>query len=272
MLLRFLLVFCYSWLVQPRVFSGRQAAAECLIASFGNPALLKMIQDGSKKRSKLVPLLESFAKVCLDWDKVMAAPDSDYDSESVWVPAMDFMKLCTRGLLSLLSAVPGHMGSNISDCNDLRKYTGTNLFMTTVRDAILQSDFWTRLYDDLVSKGTASMKLAPELASLTERLQASNVDEKVLAHAVARIPELKKQMRAGACSDIDKLMYKKLVNLAQGVLKKEETDVTMGLLESLISGLCLFKSTEGVLQLLQKLEQYQKKDLGHVRSVSQFSN
>ena len=79
-------------------------------------------------------------------------------------------------------------------------------------------------------------------------------------------------MRAGACSDIDKLMYKKLVLLAKGVLNKEETDVTMCLLESLISGLAMYKSTEGVLQLLQKLEQYQKKDLGHVSSVCQVEN
>lgn len=96
----------------------------------------------------------------------------------------------------------------------------------------------------------------------------SKVDEKALAQAVARIPELKKQMRAGACSDIDKLMYKKLVLLAKGVFSKEETDVTLGLLESLISGLSMYKNTEGVLQLLQKLEQYQKKDLGHVSSKS----
>ena len=40
------------------------------------------------------------------------------------------------------------------------------------------------------------MKLAPELASLTERLQASKVDEKALAQAVARIPGVEK---ANAC-------------------------------------------------------------------------
>lgn len=246
--------------VKEGIEQSQQAAAECLIACFGNPALFDLIQDGNKKRSKLVPLLEGFAKVCLDWEKVLSNPDSGYDTDSFWVSAMDVIKLCTRGLLTLLSVVPNHLGSSISDCNDLRKYNGSNLFMTRVRDTILETDFWTRLYDDLVSRGTASMKLAPELSLLTERLQASKVDEKTLAQAVARIPEMKKQMRAGACSDIDKVLYKKLVSLSKGVLNKEETDVTMGVLETLISGLGLYKSTEGVLQLLQKLEQYQKKE------------
>ncbi|CAK9027019.1 Uncharacterized protein SCF082_LOCUS17742 [Durusdinium trenchii] len=156
----------------------------------------------------------------------------------------------------------------MSDVNQLRKYRGQDVLTTTVRDCIGKEGFWSRLYDDLVSKGVQTMTLQPELESLLTKLEADKLEPDVLALATEKVPHFKKVMRQGCTADLEKVFYKKAVETAKSFMSGEVSASGFGLtyLENLTVGLQFFKDTPGVLQVVQKLESYKKKELTNLSS------
>lgn len=128
--------------------------------------------------------------------------------------------------------------------------------------------FWSRLYDDLVSKGVQTMTLQPELESLLTKLEADKLEPDVLALATEKVPHFKKVMRQGCTADLEKVFYKKAVETAKSFMSGEVSASGFGLtyLENLTVGLQFFKDTPGVLQVVQKLESYKKKELTNLSS------
>lgn len=127
---------------------------------------------------------------------------------------------------------------------------------------------WLMLFDDLVAKGSSSITMAPELAELTTKLEETEptkLTPEMLNLLATRIPVLKKSMRSGSTSGVEKLLYKRVVALAQEVGKVDGMSVS--LLDALQSGLSLFRETTGVLQLLSKLDVFRKEQLPALCSV-----
>ena len=132
----------------------------------------------------------------------------------------------------------------------------------------LLSRFWSRLYDDLLAKGAQTGILAPKVQEYCKSL-ADRPTAHVLQCVVEEVGSLKASMRHGAVADLEKVLYKRLVETARNILAGEAVgfDVGLSILETILTGLRYFKDTAGVLQLVQKVEQFKKKELKNLSGL-----
>ena len=91
----------------------------------------------------------------------------------------------------------------------------------------------------------------------------------VLQSVVTDLPSMKASMRHGAVADLEKLLYKRLVEIAKNAVAGEPIGFDLGvtILDTILNGLRLFKDTAGVLQLVQKVEQFKKKELKNLSGL-----
>ena len=173
---------------------------------------------------------------------------------------MDRMASICRAFLALLSVQPLH-GPAPSNVNDLMNYKGADVLESSFRDALSGNTWWTKLWNELIIKGSGTVTLQPELDSLQQILDSENAQElslSFLQQVAERLPYLKKNMRSGCTASFEKGTYKAVVRIASSLLGDKEKVVSGSYLEKLLAVLLLFRETPGVLQLLQKLEAYKK--------------
>lgn len=183
--------------------------------------------------------------------------------ESLLGKAMARIGVAARAFVALLSLTPSRSAS-AADVNQIVKYKGQELLECTLRDIISSNPFWSKLWDDLLLKGSANVAMAPELKGFTGALENSQeLEPRVLSQFIQRLPQLKKQMRAGSCASLEKLAYKRFVQMATNI---QESNASLGTIDLLTGGLMLFKDTPGVLQLIGKLETYRKENISLLAS------
>ena len=179
------------------------------------------------------------------------------------LPAMDQICSVVRAFLVLLSPVPVK-NSQAKDATQARKYNGDSLFLSSVRDVLVQNDGWNKLYEDLVLRGASTITMQAELEDLLTQFEEKAVNLAMLQSILARLPVLKKQTRSGATSSLEKVVYKKVVGVANMLGQCE--GLTTGFVTAIGKVLMMFKETPGVLQLLGKVEQYKKQHASELAS------
>ena len=72
----------------------------------------------------------------------------------------------------------------------------------------------------MIAKGSASTTHASELQKLTEALNdiVGDPSEQTMQEAVKLLPALRRDMRAGATANLEKLMQKKVIVLARALI------------------------------------------------------
>jgi len=171
------------------------------------------------------------------------------------LPAMDQICSIVRAFLVLLTPVPVK-NSQAKDATQARKYNGDSLFLCSVRDLLVQNDGWNKLYEDLVLRGASTITMQAELEDLLTQFREKEVNLAMLQSILCRLPVLKKQTRSGATASLEKVVYKKVVAVANMLGQFE--GLTTSFVTAIGKVLMMFKETQGVLQLLGKVEQYKK--------------
>ena len=250
-----------------------QACGECLVECFGCQSFLNALGDPVKHRYKLTLLLEKFADSIatmekIDEDDLAAGKDALSEVAPHCCAAYRRIKMVVHGLLGMLSLVPQNKGCTAADANKLKSYSGKDLLECSCRDILKSTKAWQALFDDLVSKGSSSITMAPELAELTELLEKTEPDQldaDLLSRCATRVPYLKKQMRQGSVSGLEKLLYKKAIMMAQEINKLD--GLSLSVLDALHSVVSLFRETQGVLQLLSRLDSFRKDKMGSLSTA-----
>lgn len=173
---------------------------------------------------------------------------------------MERMAFVCRALLALLSPQLLH-GALPTHVHDLMNYKGGNVLECSFRDTLSDHAWWTKVWNDLIIKGSGTVTLQPELDSLEKRLdseKSGTLSLGFLCEVADRLPYLKKNMRSGCTAMFEKGTYKAVVKVASSLLGDEQTAVSGTFLEKLMAVLLLFRDTPGVLPLIQKLEAYKK--------------
>lgn len=222
--------------------------------SFGNHAFLQACQDVNKNKSKLTTFLQAFHSVC---KKYASAVENDVSlSEGRLGESMGRITICVKGLLSLVSV----SFSDASSSHSLRSYDGECLFMMTLKD-LLCNPQWTRLFDDLVSKGSGTLLHTEELLKLEENMAKEDISAEDFSACVTRLPILKRAMRAGSTSQLEKVLYKRLVTAGQRLIADQHEKPQMSLVSVVTNGLHLFRETQGVLQLIGKIDAWKQTNM-----------
>ena len=234
-----------------------------MMDSFGCQTLMVALGEPAKHKGRLMTFLEEFADLAIEFeDFAETATVAIPELRAVMARISDLV----RGLLALMSPVPGYKKSEALHVNKLRKFDGKHLCESTIRDVVLNTAWWVRLNDDLVTRGTSSLTMAPELESLTKKLEevkleTTGVKAKYasVAEIFRRLPILKKNMRAGATQHLEKGFYKILISLGQSI--EDQEGLTASNVDNLCLALNLYKETAGVLQLVSKLEGYKRQNM-----------
>ena len=168
----------------------------------------------------------------------------------------------------LLSPIPNLFGANPCHVNDLRKYGGDSVEESTLRDILialatrLPQICGSKMYDEMLVKGGASLKSMPQLDSFKNVLEAmsnlsdiSTLDIELLAGAARGIPKLAKEVRSGLCDERMALLQKVLIDFASFLVKTQPGQVDIGTsnFDALQSSLSLFGSVAGVAKLCEQL-------------------
>ena len=237
---------------------------ECLIDVIQCKAFKDVLADPSSAKQRLLLLCEGFVTKLQEWrqkkesgHKFSYVVGNSDDDRSAIEFQLERLRVLFLGLLALLAVTPGHLGCSVFHINALRSHKGGNSMEAWVRDVLTESEWWTRLYDDMIVKSAASTTLAPDLAALTADFsQDGHPTQDALAKAKKLLPNLRKSMRAGSTNELEKIMLKKLLVLAKEILAGEYKDkeLSLGLVNSVYDCLGLHTQTNGVLQLIQKID------------------
>lgn len=240
-----------------------QAAGECLAESFGNTSFVNAIAEADKQKGKLKTILQEFLRVQENFAQVAAVDSSgSADSSEAAKPfaaAFERMENICKGLLALLCVEPSYQAIH---CTNLRGYKGDDLTLLSIKESLTTLPFWMKLYDDFVTKGVQTSKLHPTLVQVSKSLDVGDtaaISDKSLREAVEQIPSMKKMMRSGATSEVEKLLYQALLGEAKAIIAGERPTLSMSRLDIVISGLGMYRDASGTLQTLQKLDAFKAK-------------
>lgn len=234
--------------------------AECIVESFGCQAFLAGLADPSKNKVRLTILLQRFAELHDAFTGWMSEQELEMESCPTLSQAMNRINIITKGLLAMLSVVPCKHGSTAADANILRSYTGNHLLEATVRDLIKGNKIWTSYFDDLVSKGAATITMGPELIEMSSKLEGEDhLSAQTLRQCASRLPVMKKAMRQGATQNAEKLLFKKVTLMAKEI--EGTSGLSLSLLDAVVEALNMFRETTGTLQLLSKVDAYRRQNL-----------
>lgn len=238
---------------------GCQAFAGALLSTFGNDQFCKMLKEPADYRELFInvtnALLESF-------ETLQAANRMQSMPDSLKSGVNEIARVCLA-ISTLVSAVPPKDAS-IGDVTSLRelKVSG-NFIMTTIVDALVKTPFWKKMYDELLSKGTATIEARPVLEDFLSRLgdvtsQEDLIPEALLQELMKKLPELQKATRPGFLSILEREMQIALQQTAAKIKDDSNVSITMSYLSLVMEALSMFKHPASM-TLVTALNKYKVK-------------
>lgn len=179
-------------------------------------------------------------------------------------------------MVCLIHPLPGHMNSSAADVTDLRKYKGPEVAEATVRNMIAAKEVkrgdvmvpnpWTKLHDELITKGQFTLSHLGELRALESKLEKLESEKPGLGCAmeeigilVTSLPPLHKGMREGICKNAMGKLKDLLLGMAKALLEiKDEAGLSQHnkghqFVSVIQQGLGCFEATPGVPKLIKEL-------------------
>lgn len=193
-------------------------------------------------------------------------------------------KRIASAVVALVHPIPAYMKSSAADVTDLRKYKGSEVAETTVRNLLnakevkaFDSDTmipnpWNQMFDELITKGQFTLTNMPQLEALQQKLAKANTNEHVLkidwndlATLIKDLPPLMKGMRNGVCTEAVSQLKKIVMSIAQEMVKiKDEQTLAehvfsqyhVGIVQQ---GLKLMESVPGFAKLSKELATWEQR-------------
>ncbi|CAE8684250.1 unnamed protein product [Polarella glacialis] len=237
-----------------------EALAKCLVSAFGCNTFFDVMASpkAAANKYKLQFICERFLT---EWRRRQSADRLPDPVE----------KACARihavvmALSCLLGSVPGEFGASVAHVNTLVKYKGNDVMESLFRDQLLKNDYWRKLWDELLAKGSASLEAMPDIDRLIAGLSnADGVAEDILQESVLKLPGYRKTLRSAVLTKIEGLLGPAVKQTAEALLAgggavEGETGI---FIDSALSGLNLFADTPGSLGLIGKLQKIRVKASG----------
>ena len=227
---------------------------------FGSNAFFNLLKNGKMHVQKLLLVTEGML------DSMAEGPEGVDDMPELLQDCWSHVHLVSRALAFLLSPLPLHpdLQATAMSVRQCLKYTGKSKFLGLVRDA-LKGDFWTKLWGEVSTRGSATLEAAPEITKLCEALEGENPSLETVAEAVKKIKAWRSTLRSGAASGVEAALLSVAKVKAEQVIKSEAKGCTASTVDCLLHALQVQDPmTPDFLQLatkLQKLRTTQAKSL-----------
>ena len=222
-----------------------------------------MLKEPQAHRSVFINYTERLLE---GFETVKASGEMQKKPQTLVAIVNDIVKVC-RDILLLASPIPP-MDSSVADVNEVRQMKPGNFVMTTIVDALSKHPFWQKMFDEVLSKGTASMEARPQVADFMEELatavtsqEGSLIPEALLESILEKIPEWKKNTRPGFLDLLEKELLAALLQTAEvmtGLQDVTTASITMSFMDSVISSLGMFK-TPDAFNMVNKLQKFKVK-------------
>ena len=240
--------------------------AKCLENCFASDGLVKMVQTVSQNKMRLLVFLEA----------LLEASDSDVEKPLEEMPSelqtvVEKIRAISKGLVCMLSPIPGHRGSSVKDASNLMSMKALRGISETVLVSVIQKQKeFGQMWDEVLSKGVATLDSSSEIsqmiADIEEQLSQDGLGEDTLKVVIHRHSELKKSTRAGALAGLESSMKNALHSEAEKFLQElasGQVSRTLTFLELVIKGLAIFNDATS-LSWTSKLEKSKGKALSQM--------
>ena len=208
-----------------------QELRDCMLGSVANSSLMQLLEESPHKQELLHNFCWAFMKK-YSQDEV----DEMQDVLDIVAETCSCMRDVFGALLVLLNPEPGICGTDISLVSKLLEYSDTSMkgkpikmvkLMCSVSAGISDNAFWQRKVDDVLKKGAASLRLAPDLRKLTADMQAEAETQStsltdVFRCCVQQLPSLRQELRSGATDALEKLLASRLQKLGHWTLQQTD--------------------------------------------------
>ena len=222
-----------------------------------------MLKDPQAHRTVFINYTERLLE---GFETVKASGEMQNKPQTLVATVNDIVKVC-RAILLLVSPIPP-VDSSVADVNEVRQMKAGNFVMTTIVDALSKHAFWQKMFDEVLSKGTASMEARPQVASFLDELsttvmsrQDSCIPAELLASILDKLPEWKKTTRPGFLDVLEKELLAALLQTAEVMTQLPDVttaSITMSFMDSVITSLGMFK-TPDAFNMVNKLQKFKVK-------------
>ena len=244
--------------------------------SLNNDFFMMLLEDKKDKIDERMSLLHD---ICERYLALYQADEVDVIGKQLLpgaFKAASTIKEVMSALLVMLNPMPGYLNTDMGAISAVLKAKEENKFASCVK-LFLKSAHWQAKLDDCLQKGPVTMKIAPELAHLTEKLAMENEASKPkgdeddeasqpeqrnevvsadLNNAIDKLEEFQKSLRKGATGALEKEMIERLMAIAEWTIGQTEVKSLPDFhVPALSKGLQLLsKGHKSLPEFLKKLE------------------
>ena len=247
-----------------------QDLREAVVSSLTNNAFMSLLEDGNdaKETAARIKLLKTICERFVGAYRADDMDQNDGELEGVRL-AMQTLNMVFAGILVLLDPTPGVAGTDMGCISKLMDDDSVkqDKLVTCVKVVITSHKDWQKRLDCCLAHGASTMKLAPVLQDFVENLSKEGEDERQqaavtdsLRSAVAKLPNLREALRPGATSVLESMLADRVKAIAAWTLEQTEASVVpAGHMETLLPGLELVSSSQGMLEMQSKVREWQGK-------------
>ena len=179
--------------------------------------------------------------------------------------AANTIAVVLSSILVLLDPTPGKLGTNEGSVTDIVAYNGDLQYLNMMKLYLSDDGFWQGKVDECLKSGTSSMKLGPQMRSLTEKLQEDygQSDDNLLVsdtfkNAVLALPTYRDTLRPGATEEFEAILSETCWKIAEHYCSLTTVEglstQDVGVIDSCINH---FPKKVGFLELKSKLAKWQ---------------
>ena len=170
--------------------------------------------------------------------------------------------LVCGALACLLSPMPldEHLRANARSVQQVMKCNGRNKTLTLLK-TILKEEYWSGLWTDLLSKGSATLEAKPKVLQAIKALEEENCGAETLATILKQYTGWKGQLRAGALAGLEAQLALRGKAVGDQILKDQAQATTSSQMEAVLQVLQLsnpppaeFLALAGKLQKLRNTQ------------------
>lgn len=176
--------------------------------------------------------------------------------------AANTIAVVLSSILVLLDPTPGKLGTNEGSVTDIVAYNGDQQYLNMMKLYLADEGFWQGKVDECLKSGTSSLKLGPQMTSLTEKLQLKSDDDFLVSNdfkdAVLALPTYRETLRPGATEKFEAVLSETCWKIAEHYCSLATVEglsaQDVGLIDSCLN---LLPKKVGFLELRSKLAKWQ---------------
>ncbi|CAE7200388.1 hypothetical protein AK812_SmicGene451 [Symbiodinium microadriaticum] len=249
-----------------------EAIAEGLMRSFATSHVTGLLQAASASPDMVAFFVRFAEQVVTSMDAQRLPPEDELPKgfEHVLEVIRKISDWC-RCIICLLSPIPNHLGSNVSQCETLLQTTSYEFLETELKDCLKNQEFWKGKFVEARKAASADAEYAAEIQSIISTMDgAGNAVQRFEAAkaAVQGLEDMKGHVREGGLAGLEAKLAGILVHVGKEVLQSDATATGEALcvdcdwLCKALSKFTADKADDAVPQLLLQLSEW--KEVNHI--------